>query len=274
MYAGVVFSLLITTSCQKENVGGVTPNLNQEKQNTTTSNQRAQKFNVVHNGHTLEVSENAVLAHLQHGDKFGTIEDNVKFQSIILSQTPLASNDQTLIAFKNSINENSVEKVFEGNLKFEDANLLVLLNSTNIIAVPIASSDGSNTERKILFGILLPNNAFTSFVVKDQLKLEKEISIGNLFSSTFSGSFSFHKLNGEMEVLFSLTNNVINDIEIGLGGESCFKSCYARVRRECADSFPCSTFCEVPVSGGFFWTVGVAACCGLDCALTGQSQNC
>ena len=95
IYSGI-FCFFALISCEKEQTKQLT---NIEAAKANTENQRASNFNVVHNGKTLSVNENAVLAHLQHGDKFGSVEDNVIVQSIINKITAIDTTDAVFKSF-------------------------------------------------------------------------------------------------------------------------------------------------------------------------------
>ena len=50
--------------------------------------QQFNKVTVCHNGETLEISESALQAHLNHGDTYGPCEDPVDYTGVITSYIP------------------------------------------------------------------------------------------------------------------------------------------------------------------------------------------
>lgn len=269
IYFGLIISLTIISSCKKENVNSSMPNSETEF-SSNDYNLRTQKFNVVHNGNTLNLNENAVMPHLQHGDLLGSVEDNVKFQGIVIDQQNISIDNSLFVSYRNTVEFATFNSSLFGDLDLNSALQVTYLNGPTAIVIPIIK-DGDST--------FLPSNRsyLTAYVIHEELIGNGSTQIADLSVHNISGNFTFFKPDGEKEVQFFINNNLIEDIVIDLddGAEAtCFQSCYARVRRECDGHFACSVICATPIAGDIIWTAGVASCCGLDCALTGQSGNC
>ncbi|MDT8413519.1 MAG: hypothetical protein RQ875_13725 [Vicingaceae bacterium] len=243
-------------------------------------NLRTQKFNIVHNGNTLNLNENAVMPNLQHGDLLGSVEDNVRFQGIVIDQQNISINNPLFVSYRSTAEFATFNNSLFGDLDFNSALQVTYLNGPTAIVIPIIK-DGDSTflpsNRSYLTAYIVSNSLFTSYVIHEELIGNGSTQIADLSVHNISGNFTFFKPDGKKEVQFFINNNLIEDIVIDLddGAEAtCFQSCYARVRRECDGHFACSVICATPIAGDIIWTAGVASCCGLDCALTGQSGNC
>lgn len=268
----LIVTIVVTAlGCNKENTetNSLTTGVNE-----TSMTQRTDKFNVVHNGNTLNVNENAVSAHLQHGDRFGSVEDNVLFQSVLVSETPLSINDPLYIDFRNSIGFTGYNESKFGELDLNNALLGMYLNGEKVIYIP--SKDKKETGKKGLAGFVPSNNlTFFSIVVETKLIIESIENVDQLIFETSSGSFSFFEPSGQLLVTTNIKSNSITDIIIGDGGtveSSCFANCYKQARSDCSTHFGCEIACAL--MGEIPCILGTAMCCGASCGLTGSGSSC
>jgi len=272
---GVLLIPFVFSSCNKESIVDQHQIYTSSKKNNNTSNQKTVKVDVVHNGHTININENALMAHLQHGDKIGTVEDNVVLQGIITNAVSLSLNDPLYVAFRNSSDFLSYNQASFGNLLLSEAKLYTNQFNRQVIGIPTApSKDGSIT---ILLGFVSPNQIeFKSLVGKENLKIESTTVVAGLSINVLSGDFSYLTPTGNLLTTIQVDNNKITNFFIDPNPDplpfvSCFKACFANARKECSQDFACSLACavlqEVPC------IIGTAICCAGNCGF-GSGDPC
>ena len=272
----ILFAMVIAVTmfgCSKENIENNPPSASLEIENGTTL--KTNKFNIVHNGQTLNVNENAVLAHLQHGDKFGSVADNVLFQGVLVSETSISMNDPLYVSYRNSSSFISYNESKFAELDLNRALLGIYLNGEKVIYIPSKVRKGNYNIG--LAGLVSSNNSsFFSIVVETNLIVESIENVNQLIFEKSSGAFSFFEPTGQLLVTTSMKNNNIIDIIVEDGGtveSSCFANCYKQARSNCANHFGCSLACAI-LAGDIPCILGTAMCCAGSCGLTGSGSSC
>ena len=267
---------LVFFSCSKESVEN-SSNSNFESNNGSITTQKSNKVNVVHNNRTLSINENALLTHLNHGDKIGSVEDNVILQSIILNETPLDMNDPLFVSLRNSIEFQSYNTSF-GALNLNGARMITMINS-NAIAIPITTKDNNlKTELVSYITSTSSNIGFSTYVMSENSTCNNTEVIANITFCDKTGEFSIYYPTGGLIVDVSFEKNKILNYVFGEdpNERSCFSDCFKNSMSQCGGHFGCALACGLLSTGtyGTGCVVAFGSCCALDCALTGQSSNC
>lgn len=177
------------------------------------------KVDIVHNGNHISVNENAVMAHLSHGDILGTVEDNVILQGVLTDLQPLDFNDPLYVAFRNS-EEFSLynESIFRGTLELDQA-YLISTPITDLIGIPVTPFPKTVIPTTIFVGFVDSNQneetSFSSLVISSDLQSvgDGEI-IAGLNLGIVSGAIKYSFPEGDPLVDIEIENNIITDFDL------------------------------------------------------------
>lgn len=269
-----LLAFFVIQSCNKESV--------LESQNYSTSsetpnnasNQKSINVSVVHKGNALSINENAVMSHLNHGDKIGSVTDNVILQSIVLGETPLSFNDPLYIAFRNSAEFQAYDATKFGSLDLNSAKMVSTI-SINAIMIPVLSISHKIELGLVGYILSTPSSGatFNAVVISQNIIVNSTSIIDGITFANLSGEFSYFETTGAMISNVKFTNNNIDNIDNGDNPEqqSCFSACFETAKNSCDNFFGCDLACGIINigTGGLGWTIGIAACCAVGCAANG-----
>lgn len=271
---GSLLALFVMQSCNKESVLDSQNLSTGSETHNNQSNQKNAKVNVVHNGNTISISENALMSHLSHGDKIGTIADNVRLQGIVLGETALDFNDPLYVSFRNSTEFQLYDATKFGQLSLNNAKMITTI-SINAIVIPVIVKN-----HKIELGLVgyvlstPPSGAtFKAVVMSNHFIVNSTLNIAGITFANISGEFSFFETTGVMITNVKISNNNIDHIDNGddLERQSCFSRCFKTGTSNCSNSLPCTIACGIINAGtaNLGWPISIAACCAIGCAATG-----
>lgn len=271
----ILFSIVFLFSCNNDSNEVIINQVNDV--NTDFLLDRNEEVNVVHNGETISIRENELLNHLKHGDKMGTLEDNVVLQSIVLNEESISYNDPLYVAFRNSEAFDLYNQNEFGILDLERAEIVETLNA-RAIAIPVEGFP-NRSKVKGLVGYILSDiegaYLFNTIVISSDIVQNSSETIGGINFGNISGEFSFFEPNGSIITTMGFLNNDLVDVDVIPTG-TCYSNCVKRVKDQCSNHLGCEVVCGLINIGslGFGWTIGIRSCCAIDCGLTGQSHGC
>ena len=141
---GFLLILCLLNSCKKETILENQVIYSSSQKGNDSSNQKTVKVNVVHNGHTININENALMTHLNHGDKLGTVEQNITYQAFIKEENELQFNNPLYIAFRNSKGFLDYNESIFGQLDLTKAKIYKGAFDRQVIGIPSKLSKGDN----------------------------------------------------------------------------------------------------------------------------------
>ncbi|MCB0408594.1 MAG: hypothetical protein KDD29_00130 [Flavobacteriales bacterium] len=273
--AAILIVGLVIYSCSKEEIGdnSLSSNNNQELSTFKTT-----KVNVVHNGQTLNINENALLAHLNHGDKIGTVEEHPLYQGIVISTELIDFNDPLYVAFRMSAEFAEYNSNVFGQLDLHNARMVKYIGGD---AIAIPSFNKTNTVELGLVGYIIssqPNNyQFYSLVASESIKVNSPEKIGDVTFGRISGEVKYHAPNGEFLSQVIFLDNTIKEIIVNENGtqRSCFDNCYQTAKQNCTNHVACDIACgviNIPTLN-LGWSIAAASCCAIGCGLNGGGES-
>ncbi len=277
-----IVSIVFTNCTKEENLNSSEASVNSSEINVdnNTINAKSKKINVVHNNHTININENALLTHLNHGDKIGTVEDNVILQGVVIDEVPLNFNDPIYVAFRNSPEFLSYNPSVFGSLDLYNAKLLSYIGGS-AITIPSITKDKSIKQGLIGYVTTLssPDNfSFTSLVSLENFTVINSIKYDIINLGYLSGYVQYFSTNGDNLVHLSFENNRIVEFTITPDDElelTCFQQCYKTSKSNCSNNAQCDIACgaiNIPTLG-LGWSVAAASCCAVGCAVNGGGAS-